>query len=90
MMSKCKSCGAEIVWIKMKSGKSMPCNPRGIHYREQVHGDEGCMLTLVTPDGNVVVGQACEENESELLVMFLISRLARTLTSTERGKYGND
>ena len=66
-MSKCKSCGAEIIWIKMKSGKSMPCNPRGIHYREQVHGDEECMLTLVTHDGNVVVGQACEENESELV-----------------------
>lgn len=66
-MSKCKSCGSEIIWVKMKSGKSMPCNPRGIHYREQVHGDEGCMLKLVTPDGNVVVGQACEENESELV-----------------------
>ena len=66
-MSKCKSCGAEIVWIKMKSGKSMPCNTRGIHYREQVHGDKGCMFTLVTPDGNVVVGRACEENESELV-----------------------
>ena len=51
----------------MKSGKSMPCNPRGIHYRKQVRGDEGCMLALVTPDGNVVVGQACEENESELV-----------------------
>jgi hypothetical protein len=65
-MSKCKSCGSEIIWIKMKSGKSMPCNPRGIHYRKQVHGDKGCMLTLVTSDGNVVVGQVCDEDESEL------------------------
>lgn len=65
-MPKCKSCGAEIIWIKMKSGKSMPCNPRGIHYRKQVHGDvgcQGCMLTFVTPDGDVVVGQAWEESE---------------------------
>ena len=26
-MSRCKSCGAEILWIKMKSGKAMPVNP---------------------------------------------------------------
>ena len=25
-MSKCKGCGAEIVWIKTKSGKAMPCD----------------------------------------------------------------
>ena len=42
-MAKCKSCGAEIRWIKMRSGKSMPCNPVGIHYREGVQGD-GCVL----------------------------------------------
>ena len=66
-MAKCKSCGAEIRWIKMRSGKSMPCNPVGIHYRRQVHGDKRCLLTLVTHDGNVVVGQACEESESEFV-----------------------
>lgn len=25
-MSKCKGCGAEIVWIQTENGKSMPCN----------------------------------------------------------------
>ena len=53
-MSKCRSCGAEIIWIKMKSGKSMPCEIKPISYSTDVpsHGD----LTLVTPDGRVVSG----------------------------------
>lgn len=61
-MAKCKSCGAEIRWIKMRSGKSMPCNPVGIRYREGVQGD-GCVLTLVTPDGDVTTGQPYEKAE---------------------------
>lgn len=24
----CKSCGAEILWIKTIAGKQMPCNPK--------------------------------------------------------------
>ena len=61
-MAKCKSCGAEIRWIKMRSGKSMPCNPVGIHYRRQVHGCDNT-LVFVTPDGDTVVGQAWEDSE---------------------------
>lgn len=30
IMSKCKGCGKEIVWIKTKSGKIMPCNAEKI------------------------------------------------------------
>ena len=30
-MAKCKSCGAEIDWIKLASGKNMPVNS-GLHY----------------------------------------------------------
>lgn len=47
---KCKSCGAEIVWIKMKSGKSMPCNPDQVVYWQNARGSE----TIVTPNGEVV------------------------------------
>ena len=32
-MSKCKSCGAEIIWIKTKNGKNMPCDAKPISYR---------------------------------------------------------
>jgi len=54
-MSKCKSCGADIIWIKLTSGKSMPCDPQKITFREMVPGTKGS-LTLVCPDGRVVSG----------------------------------
>lgn len=61
-MAKCKSCGAEIIWIKMRSGKSAPCNPEPIHYRKFVHNIEN-MLVLVTPEGDVIPGEACEDSD---------------------------
>ena len=39
----CQSCKQDIVWIKMGSGKMMPCNPQKI--------------AIVTEDGDVVVGR---------------------------------
>lgn len=53
-MSKCKSCGAEIIWIKTASGKMMPCNPQKIRYRETVLNRGN--VTLITPDGKIVTG----------------------------------
>ena len=61
-MAKCKSCGAEIIWIKMRSGKSAPYNPEPIHYRKFVHNIEN-MLVLVTPEGDVTPGEACEDSD---------------------------
>ena len=63
-MAKCRSCGAEIIWIKMKSGKAMPVDAKPISYNtippipdsaEQLCGN-GPVYTLVTPDGRVVRG----------------------------------
>jgi len=34
-MTKCRSCGAEILWITTKAGKLMPCNPIGVKYWAQ-------------------------------------------------------
>ena len=39
-MSNCRSCDAEIIWIKMKSGANMPCHPK--------------TQRMVTPGGEVV------------------------------------
>lgn len=55
-MSRCKSCGAEIIWIKMKSGKAMPCNPQKITYKTLVPGTKGS-LTLICPDGRIASGE---------------------------------
>ena len=52
-MSKCRSCGAEIVWIKMASGKKMPCDASPVTYWAKMGGTE----KIVTPNGEVV---SCE------------------------------
>lgn len=49
-MSKCKSCGAEIIWIPTIGGKSMPCDKKPIPYREDPSGS----MQIVTKDGRVV------------------------------------
>lgn len=55
-MAKCRSCGAEIIWIRTASGKSMPCDAAGISYSEVllpgVKGNK--ILTLVTESGTIV------------------------------------
>lgn len=52
-MSKCKSCGAEIIWIKTASGKMMPCNPQKISYKNTFPIGN---MTLITPEGKIVTG----------------------------------
>ena len=52
-MNKCKSCGAEIIWIKMAGGKSMPCNPQKISYRNTFPAGD---MTLITPEGKIAKG----------------------------------
>ena len=49
-MSRCKSCGAEIIWIKTPAGKAMPCNPEPIVYWKTKGGN----IKIVTPNGEVV------------------------------------
>lgn len=56
-MSTCKSCGAEIVWIRMKSGKMMPCDALGVAYDP----DDNGTLTLITPDGEIVKGNPSQD-----------------------------
>ncbi len=39
-MTRCKSCGAEIIWIKTTSGKTMPCNAKEVVYWKNKDGKE--------------------------------------------------
>lgn len=48
-MAKCRSCGAEIAWVKTSSGANMPVDPDYIHYHEAKEGDK-----LVTDCGQVL------------------------------------
>jgi hypothetical protein len=45
-MGKCRSCGAEIGWIRTKAGKNMPVDAKPIPFVEWLEGD-----TLVTEEG---------------------------------------
>lgn len=49
-MAKCKSCGAEIIWLVMESGKKMPCDAQKIPCRENVNGK----YILVLPSGKLI------------------------------------
>jgi hypothetical protein len=58
-MSNCRYCGSELVWIRMKSGKAMPCNTGKIPYKEDQNGN----MKLVTEDGRVVTARPLENTE---------------------------
>ena len=65
-MSKCKSCGREIIWIRTFSGKKMPCDPEKI----QFHAGEGRDL-FVTSGGAVVHGTRAEAGEERCHVGYI-------------------
>lgn len=54
-MSKCRSCGKEIIWIKMTSGKSMPCDSEKISFT-LAHPSDKDALVLVEPSGKITKG----------------------------------
>lgn len=51
-MGTCQKCKQRVIWVQMKSGKSMPCNPELVTYRvpREGKGPE----RIVTPNGEVV------------------------------------
>lgn len=46
-MNKCKGCGADIIWIKTRAGKAMPCDATPVTYWQNEKGKQ----TIITPDG---------------------------------------
>lgn len=57
-MSKCKSCGKEIIWVNTKRGKSMPCDAAPIRFSRAEKGE-----LFVTPFGEVVSGVRCSTSD---------------------------
>ena len=64
-MSKCRSCGAEIKWIKTFSGKSMPVDNHPIYFSE---GGSGI---FVTDGGAVIHGTECPKNQANARVGYI-------------------
>lgn len=48
--TKCQSCGADIVFIKTKGGKFMPCDAKEINYKADPSGNKN----IVTTNGEIV------------------------------------
>jgi len=47
-ISKCRGCGADIYWVKMKSGSNMPVDAEKVTVKEQQPDKK---VTLITLDG---------------------------------------
>lgn len=59
-MTKCKDCGAEIIWIKTKAGKNMPCDATPIWYIADPAGKG----RLVTEAGETIRCTFAENTET--------------------------
>lgn len=79
---KCRYCGMDIVWIKMKSGKKMPCNPKMIGYRIPKVGKG--KESIVTTGGEVISADRVYDDNADGL--GYISHFA----TCEEYKKGND
>lgn len=53
-LTKCATCGTEILFIRMASGKWMPCDPRPVEYQPDQAGKQ----LLIAPNGVTVKGKA--------------------------------
>ena len=54
-MTKCRSCGADIIWIITKTGRKMPCNAEPIFFDLADMKGEG-VKTFVKDDGTIAIG----------------------------------
>ena len=72
-MAKCKGCGAAIIWVKLKSGKSIPCNPKPVFIEDNKSGDK----IIVTTDGRVSNGRLeIVTSQNQFLTRGYISHFA--------------
>lgn len=51
--TKCKTCGAPIVFIGTPGGKYMPCDDCVVYYKQSNNGNE----TFITPNGETIKGE---------------------------------
>ena len=63
----CRRCGAAIVFIRTKSGKSMPCDAAPVWYWPKENG----LGRVVTPDGEVVCCEFEGKSRADAGIGFL-------------------
>ncbi len=65
-VKKCKACGADIVWVKTKSGRAMPCDAKKVDYQKNYKGSK----VIVTDEGDVVRGEIITPTASGLQMII--------------------
>ncbi len=58
---RCRYCGKQILWVKMRSGRNMPCNPEMIGYRKPLEG-KGQELIVTTGGETVWADRVYDDN----------------------------
>lgn len=53
--SQCSKCGARILWVRMKSGKSMPVNPNFVNFRRDGGKDRIVLANGEVTSGTIVI-----------------------------------
>ncbi len=76
----CRSCGRQIMWIKTKAGKNMPCDPEIITYKAAAGGRE----RIVTTNGEVRSAELVESGTPGADGFGYISHFA---TCTNAGRH---
>lgn len=66
-MSKCKSCGAEIVWIRTAGGKNMPLNAEKHYFHRWTDGDLHPRETFFTESGAAFAGYGTVKEDPEAM-----------------------
>lgn len=51
-ITKCRSCGANIIFIETENGRKMPCDADAVDYQDNIKGKD----TIVTESGKVIKG----------------------------------
>lgn len=84
-MATCKGCGAPIVFVKLKSGKAIPCNPSPVFIEDKA-GRE----IIVTVDGRISNGrQEHVKCQNQSAVRGYVSHFATCPKSTTFRKRGS-
>ena len=81
---KCKSCGADIKWIKLRTGKSNPVDP----YVRKLRFDGGKDI-LITDDGYIIKGTIVGQEDNADDIGYISHFATCPFASSHRKRNGN-
>lgn len=90
-ITKCKSCGASITWIKTQNGRVIPCDVPAVDYQENYKGS----AIIITEDGRVLRANIISNAENSPLTPIIdgkgyTSHFATCPYAKQHRRRGND